>query len=128
MGTFDLDVVHSTAAANVDRLLAALDELDSYYRAQPERRLRPQASHLCSPGHQLLMTRSGPLDLLGVIGRSRDYLALLPHSMEMHIGQGLSVRVLDLETLIATKEETAGEKDIAALPVLRRTLAERSKP
>jgi hypothetical protein len=34
------------------------------------------------------------------------------------------VRVLDLETLIAVKEEVGGEKDIAMLPVLRRTLEE----
>ncbi len=32
--------------------------------------------------------------------------------------------VLDLETLIAVKEEVGGEKDRAMLPVLRRTLEE----
>jgi hypothetical protein len=32
--------------------------------------------------------------------------------------------VLDLETLIAVKEEVGGEKDRAVLPVLRRTLEE----
>jgi hypothetical protein len=32
--------------------------------------------------------------------------------------------VLDLETLIATKEETGREKDLAALPQLRSALAE----
>ncbi|PYT19606.1 MAG: hypothetical protein DMG58_35955 [Acidobacteria bacterium] len=31
------------------------------------------------------------------------------------------------ETLIQTKEETAGEKDKAILPVLRRTLEEKSR-
>jgi hypothetical protein len=32
--------------------------------------------------------------------------------------------VLGLEAQIAVKEEIAGEKDLAALPILRRTLAE----
>jgi hypothetical protein len=32
------------------------------------------------------------------------------------------VRVLNLETLVALTEELAGEKDLAMLPVLRRTL------
>ncbi len=36
-------------------------------------------------------------------------------------------RVLDLETLIAIKEELGGEKDLAVLPILRRTLEERKK-
>lgn len=128
VSTFDLDVVHSRDDANIERLLGALEELESYYRAQPERRLRPGAPHLSSPGHQLLMTRFGPLDLLGAVGRSHDYTALLPHSVEMLIGQGVHVRVLNLETLIAVKEETAGDKDLATLPVLHRTLAEKSKP
>ncbi|HSB17189.1 MAG TPA: hypothetical protein VLE22_22250 [Bryobacteraceae bacterium] len=128
VSTFDLDVVHSRDDANIERLLGALDELESYYRTQPEKRLRPGASHLSSPGHQLLMTRFGPLDLLCAVGRSRDYTALLRHSVEMLIGQGVHVHVLSLETLIAVKEETAGDKDLATLPILHRTLAEKSKP
>ena len=43
----------------------------------------------------------------------------------MEIGKGLQIRVLKLETLIAVKEQTAGEKDKAALIILRRTLQER---
>jgi len=40
----------------------------------------------------------------------------------MEIGNGQRVRVLDLATIIALKEELAGEKDLAVLPILRRTL------
>ncbi len=127
VNTFDLDVVHSTDAANVERVLAALAELDAVYRAQPELRLRPNASHLSSPGHQLLITRLGPLDLLGSIGNRRTWPDLLPHSTELKVGPGVAVRVLDLETQIAVKEEVGGEKDLAVLPVLRRTLQELRK-
>lgn len=125
--TFDLDLLHSTEAANVQRLLAALEELDAVYRLPGEKRLRPLASHLCSPGRQRLMTRFGPLDLPGSIGRSRRYEDLLPHTVEMEIGGGVRARVLDLETLIVIKEETARDTDLAVLPILRRTLEERRR-
>jgi hypothetical protein len=127
INTFDLDVVHSTAPANVSRALAALEELDAIYRAQPDLRLRPTTSHLSSAGHQLLLTRLGPLDLLGSIGNGRTYSDLLVHTTELKAGPSLSVRVLDLETQIAVKEEVGGEKDRAVLPILRRTLEERRK-
>ena len=124
INTFDLDIVHSTDHENIAALLAALEQLEAYYRTQPAKRLRPQISRLSSPGHQLLMTRFGPLDL---IGRGRNYEHLLPHSVELEVGPGMTIRVLDLNTLITVKEETAGEKDKAMLPVLRRTLEERTK-
>jgi len=86
------------------------------------RRIRPQASHLSSPGHQLLMTRWGPLDLLGVIGAGLGYDDLLSQTEEMEIEPRAKVRVLNLETLIKIKEELGHEKDKAVLAVLRRTL------
>ena len=122
-----VEVVHSTDPANVSRVLAALEELDAVYRAQPDLRLRPTASHLSSAGHQLLLTRLGPLDLLGSIGNGRTYPDLLIHTVELKAGPSLSIKVLDLETQIAIKEEVGGEKDRAALPILRRTLEERRK-
>jgi hypothetical protein len=67
------------------------------------------------------------LDLLGTIGRDLGYQDLVPHSVELGISEGVRIRVLDLETLIAIKEELAGEKDRAVLPILRRTLEEKRK-
>jgi predicted nucleotidyltransferase len=125
--TFDLDVVHARTPENLDRLQAALRVLDAFYREQPERRLRPDVSHLSSPGHQLLMTRDGPLDLLGTIIGGRGYQELLPHTIELDIGNGVRVRVLDMATLIQLKEETGRDKDRAMLPVLRRTLEEQER-
>jgi hypothetical protein len=126
VSTFDLDVVHSTEAANVERLMAALAELDAVYRLQPDRKLRPAASHLESTGHQLLLTQYGPLDLLGHIGDSEGYDELVAETDRMDVGGGLSVAVLNLASLIRVKQATAGEKDHAMLPILKRTLAERA--
>jgi predicted nucleotidyltransferase len=122
--TFDVDVLYATDAQNLTRLLAVIEDLDGYDHAQPERRLTPQLSHLASGGHNLLATRLGPLDLLGSIGDSHTYPELLPHAVEIVVGDGTTIRVLELETLIAVKEETAGDKDRASLPILRRTLEE----
>jgi len=122
--TFDLDVVHSREPENIERLLAALEELEARYRVPGHRARRPGRSHLASAGHQLLLTRHGPLDVLGAIGHEHSYQELLPHSMSIPLGKRLTVRVLDLPTLIEVKEETAGDKDKAVLAVLRRTLAE----
>ena len=126
ISTFDLDLVHSREPNNIDRLMAALENLDAHYRGRA-RKMRPGASHLSSPGHQLLMTEAGPLDLLGVIGKGHGYDELLQHTIEMEVGGGLAIHVLDLETLIKVKEETARDKDKAVLAVLRRTLEEKSK-
>lgn len=125
--TFDLDLVHSRHPDNLERLLQALRLLDAYYREHADGRLRPTSAHLASPGHQLLMTSAGPLDLLGVIGNERGYDELLPHTLTLQLPDNLSVRLLDLASLIAVKEETPREKDEATLAILRRTLEEKTK-
>lgn len=127
VSTFDLDIVPARDEANVARLLRVLDSLDGIYRMQPDRRLKPDASHLSSRGHHNLITNCGPLDVLGTIGRGLSYKDLLPDTIEMETGGGVRVRVLDLARIIALKEELAGEKDRAVLPTLRRTLEEKRR-
>jgi hypothetical protein len=127
ISTFDLDVVHSRSPENIARLMSALESLEAYYRGQGSRILKPKEHNLSSPGHQLLMTRSGPLDLLGIVGKGLGYEELIESTVELSLSKGLKVRILNLETLIRTKEETARDKDKAVLPVLRRTLEEIEK-
>lgn len=122
MATFDLDVVHARNSENLDRLRRALDELDARYRDPAGRLLRPDSADLAGPGHHLLLTRCGPVDLLGAIGRDRDYDRLLPDAPMVELG-GLSVRVLGLEALIRTKEEAGRDKDRAVLELLRHALS-----
>ena len=122
INTFDTDLVHARTPENISRILVVLEEIDAIYRMQPERRLRPQVSHLESRGHQNLMTSMGHLDLLCTIGRGLAYEDLLPHTTSMELGSGIRVRVLDLETLIALKTELNGDKDRIALPILRQAL------
>lgn len=123
--TYDVDVVYSRDPANIDRILAVLQPLDAVFRIQPERRLHPNKSHLAGGGHLNLITRFGPLDLLGTIGQDLGFVELLPLSTEMEIGGGVRVHVLNLETIISIKEQLGSEKDLGVLPILRRTLSER---
>ena len=127
IATFDLDIVHSRKPENLDKLITALEALEAYYRVRHDLKLKPTLSHLSSPGHQLLMTRYGPLDVLGAIGKGHEYDELIRQSIELDVGESLKVRLLTLEKHIQIKEEVARDQDKAVLPILRRTLEEKSK-
>ena len=122
--TRDLDVVYRRDAANIQRTLAALQSLDARFRIRPD--LSPNASHLESTGHKLLNTKFGRLDMLGSIGQQLTYEGLIEHTDETEVGE-FRVRVLQLETLISMKEELGRDKDLAMLPTLRSTLAEKRR-
>jgi hypothetical protein len=79
-----------------------------------------------SDGHQLLLTKFGPLDVLGMIGRSRRWEDLRGNTRRLEVEPEVVVLVLDLETLITIKEELGFPKDVAVLPLLRQTLKEKS--
>jgi hypothetical protein len=125
--TFGISLVCSRDPENIQRLLDFLRAAHAIFRIQPERRLRPNESDLAGGGHLNLLTRYGPVDLLGTIGNNLGYADLLPHSNEMDIGEGLRIQVLDLETIIAIKEQLGSEKDLAALPNLYQTLRQMKK-
>jgi hypothetical protein len=127
VNTFDVDVVHRRTAENVDRLMPVIEALDAVYRIQPERRLRPAKTALLSAAHHNLITKYGPLDLLGTIGNDLGYEELLPRTVEMLIAEGVRIHILNLETLIEVKEQLNGEKDRAMLPILRGVLEARRR-
>lgn len=120
--TYDVDVVFAVNPENVSRVLKWIDQAQGIFRIQPERRLRPNESHVSAGRHLNLVTRYGAVDLLGFIGDDLKYEQLLPRTNEMDIGDGLRIRVLNLETIITIKEKLATEKDLAALPMLKSTL------
>lgn len=125
IATFDIDIVHSRVPENIERLMKALEKLDTTYRDPAGRVIKPEADHLASAGHHLLMTKAGPLDLLGELSPGKGYNALARNAATLTIKENLNVLLLDLETLIKTKEEAGREKDRAVLAVLRKTLEEK---
>ncbi|HVR21013.1 MAG TPA: hypothetical protein VMS65_14980 [Polyangiaceae bacterium] len=120
--TADVDILHRRTSENVQRLLAALQELDAVYRLDP-RRLKPTEAHLIGPGHALLSTKFGDLDVLGTIFADVTYDDVAAETIAIELGE-ITIRVLELSRLIESKEFAARPKDAAMLPALRATLEE----
>jgi hypothetical protein len=121
ISTLDTDIVYRRTADNVERLVAALRQLEAIYRDPAGRRIEPDAARLAAGGHHLLKTRFGPLDVLATIGANRTYEDLEPYVARYTL-EGMSILLLDLRVIIETKEQAGRSKDLLALPVLRETL------
>ena len=119
VATFDLDIVHLRTQVNLDRLTGALAELDAHYREHLPRHVSPAREALAESGHHLLVTRFGPLDVLGSIGEDDDYPSLVRRSEAVHVDRNVSARILDLDALIEVKQRSARAKDSYMLEILR---------
>ncbi len=123
ISTRDLDIVHARDAENVERLLTVLDQLGARVRDLAGRDLQPSKSALLGTGQVLLTPRLGPLDCLGALHDGRDFDALVRHTTELS-DDSLTVRVLDLRTLIAVKTEAGRPRDLLVVPLLAALLDE----
>lgn len=123
--TRDVDVLRARTPRSVQNWLAALSDLDAIFRGD-SRRLRPNASHLEGPGHLLLETRYGVLDVLGTIEDATTYDDVVPASELVDLG-GFSLRVLSLERLLEVKKKLSRPKDQLMALQIEATLDERRK-
>jgi hypothetical protein len=119
--TFDVDIVPNPEEANLERLLGFLDEIEATYMDLAGREIRPDLEKLRSNRMNLLKSRLGRLDVAAEIGEGLRYSDLLARSSLVSLGE-VAVRVLNLETVIASKEAANRAKDHAVLPTLRETL------
>jgi hypothetical protein len=124
--TLDLDILFDKAPENLDRLLAALRELKARYRDPAGRHIEPDLPKLETMRMHLFLTELGALDVLGVIGGGLTYQDLVSRTVLYELGEQ-RVRVLELGAVIETKEQANRDKDRAVLPVLRQTLAMKSR-
>ena len=123
--TFDLDAVVRLSDENAERLSRALEELDARYR-EHQSTIRPTKEDILAGGHLLLLTRAGPLDVLGFIGDEHRYEDLVDRSSEVAMTVG-SFRVLDLEELVRQKRKSDRAKDRAMLELLEEVLRMQKK-
>jgi hypothetical protein len=123
--TFDLDAVVRLSDENAERLSRALKELDARYR-EHQSTIRPTKEDILAGGHLLLLTRAGPLDVLGFIGDKDRYEDLIDRSSEVAMTVG-SFRVLDLEELVRQKKNSDRAKDRAMLELLEEVLRMQKK-
>jgi predicted nucleotidyltransferase len=117
--TLDLDVCTSFNEANVEKMLRALRPLHPRLRHHPDRMPLPEdPERLRGLKNLYLETDLGMIDLLGELPDVCTFDDLAGRTVEMDVG-GFECRVLDLETLIRTKEVANRDKDRLALSYLR---------
>lgn len=121
--TEDIDIVYLSSDENNPRLAKALEELEAYYFDPAGRHIEPNVSRLASMRMHLLKTSCGRVDVLRTVGKDLAYRDLVERSRVFDVAE-FRVRVLDLETIIETKEHANRPKDRYQLLFLRQLLAE----
>ena len=125
--TEDLDITPAGDPENLNRLAAALRELDPRLRAADDPAGVPfpvEADLLASAHTWNLTTKLGDLDLAFMPSGTGGYDDLRRSATAVELGGGLVVDVASLADVIRSKEAAGREKDRAQLPLLRRTLEE----
>jgi predicted nucleotidyltransferase len=113
--TFDTDLCYRRSEENLERLAAALKEINPTLRGAPAGlpfRLDSQALALGS--NFTFDTSLGPLDLLGWVEPLGTYEALLPAS-ESYATGNQRLRTIGLEDLIKVKQHIGRSKDRESL-------------
>lgn len=119
--TNDADIVPAAEPTNLERLAAALGDLDARIRTEdaPDGLpFDPHPSLLASITVLHLTTRCGDLDLAVRPSGIDGYDELAPGVVRFEV-DGLQVPVAALGDIIRSKEAAGRPKDQAALPVLR---------
>ena len=116
--TMDLDILYEPSAENIERLLKALREIHARYRDPAGRHIEPDEAKLATNKLNLFRTDLGALDLLRFVGPGLSYAEYIDRT-EAYEVSGLTVRALDVEALIETKEMANRPKDRNTLLFLR---------
>jgi len=112
--TADIDFVARLDEDNMNRLAAALTELDARLRGIDADKLNidPTDPEVLSSGASFTMdTVAGPLDFLNDVPGAADYDELKSRAREAKAG-GVSVWVVGYEDLIRMKEASGREQDL----------------
>ena len=103
--TFDLDIVPSRDKENCIKLLKALEQLNAHYREQLPKKLSPTFKSLDSDEHHLLLTKYGPLDILGTIGDGSDFNYLISRTEKIQLDNGTELGILELKRSLKKKRK-----------------------
>jgi hypothetical protein len=126
--TRDADICPAPDESNLERLAAALREMDARIRAPDAASGLPfacEAAFLRQMKLLNLTTRHGDLDLSFEPSGTHGYHDLQPREVRYDLGDGLVVPVAALEDIIRSKEAANREKDRQTLPTLRLLLEKR---
>lgn len=123
--TRDLDVTPAHDPENLERLAAALRDLEARLRVpdDPDGVAFPvDAEKLATADSWTLVTSAGPLDVVFRPAGTDGFEDLRRDAAPREIAPGRTVLVASLVDVIRSKEASGREKDRAQLPLLRRTL------
>jgi hypothetical protein len=125
--TNDLDLCYARDRKNLDRLAAALRELQATLRGvREEVPFALDAETLVRGDHFTFSTVAGNLDVLGHPAGSPGFEGLARGAASMRLA-GVDVLVVDLDDLIAMKRAAGRPKDRVELEVLAALRDERGK-
>jgi hypothetical protein len=127
--TADADICPAQERENLERLAAALEELEARIRTpdDPEGLRFPRDAVFLARAEILnLVTRFGDLDIASRPAGTTGFAELARRAIAMRL-RGVTVSVAVLEDVIRSKEAANRPKDQRALPVLRQLLAEIQK-
>ena len=122
--TQDLDVTPTRDPQNLERIAAALRELEAELRVTggDSAPFPIDARFLAEAESWTLVTKFGDLDLVGMPPGTRGFDDLNRDAIDVDLGDGLMVRMASLRDVIRMKEASNRVKDQAQLPALRQTL------
>ena len=121
--TYDLDVTPARNPQNVERIVAALIDLDAKLRTPTKPVTFPIDARMLASGEAwTLDTRFGSLDLVFAPAGTQGYEDLRRDALLVDLGTDKPVLVASIRDVIRMKEASAREKDRMQLPALRRTL------
>jgi len=128
--TSDADITPARNPTNLDRLAAALGDLDARLRipGDPDGIPVPLDRRTFTQDVVCLITRHGPLDISFVPDGTTGYDSLAPTAVIRPIGNHPGVPIADLADIINSKTAAGRAKDLAQLPALRRLLTRLRPP
>jgi hypothetical protein len=116
--TNDLDVCYEREKENLERLAAALGELEARLRGvDDDVPFLLDAETLGAGDHFTFVTKYGDFDCLGMPSGTRGYDDLITRARDMDL-DGLTVAVASLDDLIAMKQAAGRPKDRIEVEVL----------
>ena len=109
--SFDLDVMYERGRANIQRLVAALRELDVRLRgAPPDLPFLLDARTIENGANFTFITSHGDIDVLADVAGVKGYEPVAGRAVEREIA-GLPVKVASIDDLIAMKRAANRPKD-----------------